>query len=116
MENFAPLKFHLRLMGILKWDNSLRAKNNTILRNCIVLGSSILFLSTTGLFVIFKAKTQKETATATVFLMSGIFMKLWYILLIWNKEKIEKLFDDMDVIIQKRKINTLNISDVKLRI
>lgn len=109
METFALLKFHLRLMGILKWDNSLRATNNAFLRNCIVLGMSILYLLTTGLFIIFKAQTQKETATATVFAMAGIFMKLWYILLIWNKKKIEKLFDDMDVIIQKREINTFKI-------
>lgn len=43
MESFAPFKFHLRLMGILKWDNSLRAKNNAILRNCIFLGFNILY-------------------------------------------------------------------------
>lgn len=109
MESFALLKFHLRRLGILKWDNSLRAKNNAILRNCIFLGFNILYLLTPGLFVIFKAGTQQETAAATVYTISGTFIILWYILLIWNKEKIEKLLDDVENIIQKRKINSLNM-------
>lgn len=86
MESFALLKFHLRRLGILKWDNSLRAKNNAILRNCIFLGFNILYLLTPGLFVIFKAGTQQETAIATVFTFSGIFTILWYIFNLEQRE------------------------------
>lgn len=112
MESFAPLKFHLRRLGILKWNNSLGSKSNAILTNCIVLGFNILYVLKTSLFVIFKAQTQQETSTATIFAMAGILLALSYVLLIWNKEKIEKLLDDVDVIIKKRENNTFNISDV----
>lgn len=103
METFTKLKFHLRRLGILKWNDSLRAKSVAIATNCIVLGLCITFALITGSFVIFKAETQLEISLGLFFSFSAIFFIFWFILSLWNKNEIELLLVDLDAIIQKRK-------------
>lgn len=108
METFAVLKYHLRLLGILKWDTSLRAKSMAVTANCIFPGIGIFFSLITSTFVLFEAQTKQEILVGTFFSISSIYLASWSILLVKNKAGIGKLLVDLDDLIQKRKTDKFN--------
>lgn len=101
METISLLKINLRRMGILQWDNSLKSKILAVTLNCVVFGISTLYALITGYYLIFTAKTDNEFTMGAIYTFSSVFVTLWYLSCIWNKEKIETLLDDLDAIIEK---------------
>lgn len=107
METFAFLKFYLYRLGILKRNTSSSTKYHAILLKCIVFGLCMAYVLITIGYVTFTARTSSEFTLGSVFTSSSLFMTVWFTLVIWSKEKFEKLFVDLDAIIQKSMWRTI---------
>lgn len=102
MKTFELLKFQLSKSGILPLDSSPRARQTAIVANCVSVSACIVCLLTTGWFFLFTAQTNSEYVDGCVF-YSSIFFASWYLICMWNKEKLMTLFADLDAIIVKSK-------------
>lgn len=96
-------KFHLCNLGILPWSNSPKAKTVAFKKNCIIFGICTAHFLITGCYLAFTAQTNSEFSAGFVHTLISLNIIWWYTLLVWKKEKIETLFEDINVVIEKSK-------------
>lgn len=104
IEVFKNLKYHLKLLGILKLDVPGRFKKipiNLIQRFCVLTLTAHACLSA-FCFIIFKAKLSNEAAEPIVITISSFCLLSIYSIALWKCSKIEYLFEKIDKTIQER--------------
>lgn len=101
MESISLIKLHLCQLGLWRCDDSPSAKSRALTANCKIIVLFILFLSITGYYTLFTAKTDSEFTIGSFYTISSMFSIFWCLLCIWKREKIETLFVDLDAMIEK---------------
>lgn len=105
-EVFSTLKQYFKLIGILEFQSDNVYYQNiptASLQRIVILILAIFSAQTTIWFFLYEAKNQNEIAESFHF-ASGYFLTIIiYLLLLWNRAKIQYFFDAIQNNIQTRK-------------
>lgn len=104
IEVFKNLKYHLKLLGILKIDVPGRFRKipiNLVQRLCVLTSTSLTCISA-FCFLLFNAKQSHEAAEPIAITISSFCLHCIYSIALWKCSKIEYLFETIDKTIQER--------------
>lgn len=104
IEVFKNLKYHLKLLGILKLDVPGRFRKipiNLIQRFCVLTLTAHACLSA-FCFILFKAKQSAEAVEPIAITISSFCLHSIYAIALWKCSEIEYLFKKIDKTIQER--------------
>lgn len=102
MEIFVGIKTDMRRKGLLRYDHP-HAKLISIAQYFVISILMISNLSTAFWFMIIDAKTFSEQAEASFTHVPGTSSVLSYLILLWQRKQVTKLFFEFDSIIEGRK-------------
>lgn len=101
METFKTLKSQLRWMGILRRDSV--SGIVAVILDSVMFGVCISYAVTTGSFTLFRCRTFEEYMESVFIFLSSMMVTLWYSVFLWQKQDFNRLFVDLDAIIEKSK-------------
>lgn len=99
MKYFEELKVQLRQLGILHWDSSPKSRNIAIASRCGLIAIYVSNILAPAWYLLFEAKSPRENAECTIFALGSLFLFSWYLAILFQSEKYEKLFDELNAII-----------------
>lgn len=103
MDSIKILRKSLCWVGIIRWDSTLKGICFTIALRCVFPANFIAFLCTSLRFFLFAQKFDTDRAFSLICVMVSTFMFSWYMICLWNCNRLTDLFEDFDRIIEKSK-------------
>lgn len=102
MRTFEQLKKHLRWIGVLESDGSLKGRFVSTISVGTFSTISTIYVLTTTWYFLFTAETFKQYAESALFVASSFLDIMWYFLFRWQRKQYDAMFVELDAILDKR--------------
>lgn len=90
------LKVHLNWIGVWRIDSSVRERNVSVLKNCVMLSAFVSYFMSTGWFRLFFAQTIREITESSFFTLAALLFIVWYSILILKRNEYAAIFDELN--------------------